>query len=233
MIKVDKLIKEFGSTHALQSFDLEVQKGECFALLGPNGAGKSTLLKILLGLVLPSSGSASLQNTSVRNAEARKGVAYLPEKFDFYPYYTVEGTLKFMAKLNKVSKEELQKNIDEALESMNILDLKKRKISKLSKGQLQRVGIASTLLGDKELYFFDEPFSGLDPIGIRDFKKLVTKLKEKKKTIFLNSHILSEIENLCESFCIINKGKSIFRGDQKQLAGASLEDFFAEKIGAN
>jgi len=233
MIKVDNLTKSFSKdVKALDSFSLEIQKGENFALLGPNGAGKSTLLKILLGLVHPSSGKASLNNIDSQKSDSRKNVAYLPEKFDFYPYYTVEGTLKFMAKLYGVKKADIQNEITRTLQSMNIEDLKKRKMSKLSKGQLQRVGIAGTLLGDNEIYFFDEPFSGLDPIGIRDFKNLVKELKNKGKTIFINSHILSEIEVLCDSFAIINKGESLFRGTLKDLAGKKLEDFFAEKIGA-
>ena len=232
MIKATNLTKYYGLTKALDSFSLEVQKGKVFALLGPNGAGKTTFIKSLLGLVKTEEGTVEFFGESCnQNINLKKNISYLPERFSFHSFYTAKAVLEFYGKMKNIPPIELESRCDEALKKVNMGDLKDRPIKNMSKGQRQRVGIASLLLSSSELIILDEPFSGLDPLGIRDLKKIITELANSGSTIFLNSHILSEVESICDSFGIINKGKLIDFGELKSaLDGNTLEEYFYKKL---
>lgn len=212
---------------ALDNFSIQVQQGQAYALLGPNGAGKTTFVKCLLGLVSCDSGELSILNEPTSSHLSRRRLAYLPEKFSFHQFYTVQGVLEFYAQMRGVEKDRLEGDIETALKQVKILELRHKKVRELSKGQLQRVGIASLLIGSPELLILDEPFSGIDPLGIKDLKGILNGLKQKGVTLFINSHILSEMEKICESMAILNQGKCLVSGNIKDLLrGKSLEDYF-------
>ena len=200
-------------------------------MLGPNGAGKTTFVKIMLGLQFPDRGSLKLFGQDAGAPQSRVQVGYLPEKFSFYPYYSVKDTLNFYASLSGVEKSNVSESIMSALGKLKISELVDKKLNKLSKGQLQRVGLAALLLGNKQLIILDEPFSGLDPIGIKDLKELLREFTREGKTLLINSHILSEVEPLCDHFGILNKGKLVVAGEKRELLqSTSLEDYFAQKV---
>lgn len=234
IIESDNLSKSYGKIEALKNISLAVEKGSCFALLGPNGAGKTTFVKSLLNLITPQKGTLKINEINSLDEKSRRGVYFLPEKFTFFSYYTVEGELDFYGRMQGQSEAEIKSKIPHALKKLSIEELAERKLNTLSKGQLQRVGIANLYMGDHDLYIFDEPFSGLDPIGIRDLKEIFRELRADKKSIFINSHILSEMEKICDSFGILDKGVLVDSGklDQK-LAGKSLEDYFYQKVSNN
>jgi len=231
IVQAQNLSHQYGSYQALDNVSFEIQEGQCFALLGPNGAGKTTFVKIMLGLQNPKSGSLNLFDQKAGIAEARAQIGYLPEKFSFYPYYKVKDTLEFHAAVSGISKSQSGSEIELAMQKLKITELANKKLSNLSKGQLQRVGIASLLLGNKRLLILDEPFSGLDPIGIKDLKDLLRELKKSNITLFINSHMLSEVEPLCDHFGILNRGQLLVVGEKNQLLkGKSLEDYFSEIV---
>lgn len=233
MIHAQNVSKSYGPYRALDSLSLSVEKGQAFALLGPNGAGKTTFVKSLLGLVHLDEGQMHLMGKDHEMTQAREKVAYLPEKFQFYSFETPVNILRFFAQARHVPKDQQEQQVQHALARVGIADLAKKKISKLSKGQMQRIGLASLLVGDIELYILDEPFSGLDPIGMKEFRDLLISLKEAGKTLFINSHTLSEMEKICDSFAILNKGKCLAQGKAADLlAGQSLENFFYQLIKA-
>ncbi|MBT3585748.1 MAG: ABC transporter ATP-binding protein [Halobacteriovoraceae bacterium] len=230
-IQATGVSKSYGATQALSDFSISVEPSKIVALLGPNGAGKTTFVKSLLDLVSPDSGEILINGINSTSSASREGVAYLPEKFSFFPYYTVEMVVAFYGKMHGLRGSELNQRVGEALEKLKIPELRKKKINTLSKGQLQRTGIANTLMCQGNLMIFDEPFSGLDAIGIRELKLLFKDLREQGKTVLLNSHILSEMEQVCDEFILLNKGKIIAKGNLKtELEGKSLEDFFYDKV---
>lgn len=223
----NSILKKYGSNVALSDFSLTLEKGEIVALLGPNGAGKTTFVKSLLGLLKVNSGDLTLFGLDIKKADAKKRLAYLPEKFTFYSYYTVEGTLRFYANMYDVSKERISENIDHSLRKLGIFELKGRKISDLSKGQLQRVGLACSIVGDQEFIIWDEPFSGLDPIGMKEVKDLCLELKNEGRTVLINSHILSEMEKVADRVVIMNEGQIRSIGTVEEVSnGISLEERF-------
>lgn len=231
VIEAQNVSKNYGKTRALNSLSLNVAEGNIFALLGPNGSGKTTFVKIVLGLVRPDSGKILINGIESTDETSRNGVAYLPEKFSFYPYYTIDGVVKFYGSMKGLTGEKLEEQCHKALKSLGIEDLVGKKVKECSKGQLQRTGIASMLMGDNNLLILDEPFSGLDPIAIKELKDLLGGLKDEGKTLFINSHILSEMEKLCDHAAILNKGECLAQGELPgMLNGKSLEDFFYEKV---
>ena len=221
--------KSYGENNALCDFSLSIKEGSIFGLLGPNGAGKTTFLKGLLDLVTIDSGEYFIQGVTSKNKISRKNIGYLQEKFSFYPFYTVYNTLKFYGAIRDIKN--LESTILQALKKLDIFDIRNQKIKTLSKGQLQRVGIASLLIGNHNIFIIDEPFSGLDPIGIKEIKDLFKELKTNGKTIFINSHILSEMEIICDEVGIINKGKLLTNKSIKEINSSdSLENYFYQLI---
>lgn len=230
-IEARQVYKSYGDVEALRNFSITVPENSVFALLGPNGAGKTTFVKTLLGLCNFDDGSIKIFDKESRDSSSRMTVGYLPERFNFFPYYTVEGVMNFFGKMHDLSSEERIHANQIALEKVGIAELKKRKIRTLSKGQTQRVGIAALLIGKKNLLILDEPFSGLDPIGIKELKELIKELKNDGKTIFINSHILSEMEIICDEAAIINNGALLTQGKLPDMLGSEkLEDFFYKLV---
>jgi ABC-2 type transport system ATP-binding protein len=234
IIQIKDISKSYGPEFSLRDISLNVEKGKIFSLLGPNGAGKTTLVKLMLNLMHSDSGSIEINGLNVNNKNSRMGIAFIPEKFTFFPFYTARGVLEFFGKMKGIEGAELTSQVNSALEELQISELANRKLSKMSKGQMQRVGLASILIGNNDLIVLDEPFSGLDPIGIRDLKEIIKKLKAKGKTMFINSHILLEMEQICDEIAILNKGQLLFAGSVKSVLEKekSLDDFFYRIVNA-
>ena len=232
IIQIKDISKSYGIEFSLKDINLNVQKGRVFSLLGPNGAGKTTLVKLMLNLMHSDSGTIEINGFNVNDKNSRMGVAFIPEKFSFFPFYTARGVLEFFGKMKGIVGSELNDQVNNALEEFQITDLAERKLKRMSKGQMQRVGLASILIGNNDLIVLDEPFSGLDPIGIRDLKEIIKKLKAQGKTMFINSHILLEMEQICDDFAILNKGQLLFTGAVASVLEKekSLEDFFYETV---
>lgn len=231
IIEARNICKTYGSQMVLKNVSLNVQIGTSFAILGPNGAGKTTFVRSLLSLTRVDSGEFKINGREFKDPHSRMGMAYLPEKFSFYPYYTVEDVIKFYGKMQRLGIDELDTKLEIALEKMNITGIRFQKLKSLSKGQMQRVGIANLMMGNMELLILDEPFSGLDPIGIKDLKNTLKELKDMGKTIFINSHILSEMEQICDEVAIMNMGEICVQGKISELCKSqSLEDYFYNVI---
>ena len=231
-IEIRDIKKSYGPDFSLHNVNLEVKMGRIMALLGPNGAGKTTLVKLILNLMHADQGEIKIKDIPSDLASSRFGVGFIPEKFSFFPYYTVRGVLEFFGTMKGLKGHDLKSQIDSALTDLNIADLQNRKLQSLSKGQVQRTGLATLLVGDHDVLILDEPFSGLDPIGMRDLKAIIRKQKAEGKTIFLNSHILSEMEQICDDVAILNKGEILFSGSVQSILerGMSLEDFFYQQV---
>lgn len=209
--------------HALQGIDLALDPGRVFGLLGPNGAGKTTLVKILLGIVQPSAGSARLFGTSVTDYTARMKVGYLPEKHTFPELLTARQMLQVYGRMGRVPAAQRDARIPDLLEKVGLADAATRKIGTFSKGMLQRVGLAQALLNDPDLLFLDEPTDGVDPVGRRAIRDLLVWLRDEGTTIFINSHLLSEVEKVCSEIAIMNKGKLVRQGAISELTAVERE----------
>jgi ABC-2 type transport system ATP-binding protein len=184
-----------------------MEPGEVFGFLGPNGAGKSTTIKLLMGLIFPSRGMASLFGRNVSSPEARQRVGYLPENPAFYDYLTAEEYLAFVGKQFGMPQDRLETRIEEVLQLLELRDARKRTIRGYSKGMVQRLGLAQVLVHDPDLYILDEPMSGLDPLGRALVKEVILDLRRKGKTVFFSTHITSDVETVCDRVGIILKGE--------------------------
>jgi ABC-2 type transport system ATP-binding protein len=192
---------------ALNSLDLTVEAGETFGFLGPNGAGKTTTLKILMGIINPSSGSASILGRDFRDPEIKTRIGFLPEQPYFYDYLSAPELLNYFAQLSGVSAGERARRIGPILQRVGLSDVGNKQLRKFSKGMLQRVGIAQAIIHDPEVVFLDEPMSGLDPLGRHEVRALIQGLKDEGKTVFFSTHILSDAEALCDRVGVIHKGE--------------------------
>jgi ABC-2 type transport system ATP-binding protein len=222
-LRINGLTKEyrvgFGrrSVMALDHLDLEIEEGEVFGFLGHNGAGKTTTIKLLMGLVYPTSGEAWILDRSIRDVAVKQYIGFLPESPFFYEYLTAEEFLVFYGQLFGIGGVKLAK----LLELVSMTDARHRPLRKFSKGMLQRIGIAQALINDPRLVILDEPMSGLDPIGRRDVRDIILRLKHEGKTIFFSSHILPDVEMICDRIGILVKGRLKAVGTVQELAGAS------------
>jgi ABC-2 type transport system ATP-binding protein len=192
---------------ALLPLHLTVEDGEIFGFLGPNGAGKTTTLKMLMGLVFPSGGSARILGREWTDPEVKAQIGFLPEQPYFYDYLTAHELLDYYGQLSGVPGKERKGRIEEVLQRVGLTDVKGLQLRKFSKGMLQRAGIAQAILHNPKLVFFDEPMSGLDPLGRREVRDLMEQLKQEGKTVFFSTHILSDAEALCDRVAIIHKGE--------------------------
>jgi ABC-2 type transport system ATP-binding protein len=217
VIETRGLVKNYKSIRALKGVDLDVEKGEIYGLLGQNGAGKTTLIKVLLGIISGWEGDASLLGQRAGHAEVRARIGYLPEDHHFPDYHTAFSLLDFYTQLLGVSRAERQKRIPGMLEKVGLKGRMHYKIRTYSKGMKQRVGIAQALVHDPEVIFLDEPTDGVDPIGRREIRAIMLGLKQEGKTIFLNSHLLGEVEQICDRVAILQKGEIIREGSVAQL----------------
>jgi len=205
------------SVDALRGVSLEVPQGEIFGLLGPNGAGKTTLVKILLGLVYPTDGTAELFGTPAHSPTARKQIGFLPENHQFPGFLTAKQTLHLYGLLADVPLSDRKQRIPELLRRVDLWDRADTKVKTFSKGMLQRLGLAQALLNDPDLLFLDEPTSEVHPVGRRAIRDIVLDLREEGATIFLNSHLLSEVEKMCTTVAILRDGELVRKGTISEL----------------
>ena len=219
---------------SLQSCTLQVFQGETFGLLGPNGAGKTTLLKTLLGIVRPSGGQGWLMGKPLGARSVKQRIGYLPENPYFYDYLTGWELLQFTAGLFQVSRSQQRQRIPELLDLVGLAQsaAKRKQLRQYSKGMLQRIGLAQALINDPELVFLDEPMSGLDPIGRYQIREIILSLKDQGKTIFFNSHILSDVEMICDRIGILAQGELICLGSLQELLGTA-EGYDVRVLGGN
>ncbi len=217
VIITGNLVKQYGKIEALKGVTITVDKGEIYGLLGQNGAGKTTLIKILLGITKATHGEASLLEEPVGTTPVRKRVGYLPEDHRFPDYHTGSSLLDFYGSLLGMKRADRKRRIPEMLEMVGILGRKDYKIRTYSKGMKQRLGLAQAMMHDPEVIFLDEPTDGVDPVGRREIREIMQRLRSDGKTLFLNSHLLSEVELICDRVGILQKGHMIREGDVETL----------------
>jgi len=202
---------------ALTDLDLTVREGEVFGLLGPNGSGKSTTIKLILGLLHPTRGRLRVLQHSPRDVKTKRKIGYLPEESYLYPYLTGQETLEFYGKLFDLNGRERKQRIDQLLEMIGLKHARNRVVGEFSKGMARRIGLAQALINDPELVILDEPTSGLDPLGTRQVKNLIVDLKKAKKTVILSSHLLSDVEDVCDRVAILYGGRLRITGSVHEL----------------
>ncbi|MFZ0447754.1 MAG: ABC transporter ATP-binding protein [Desulfatiglandaceae bacterium] len=215
---------------SLKGIDLAVENGQIFGFVGPNGAGKSTTIKILTGLLKPTGGAAWLNDKPVRDPASRKSVGYLPENPNFYGYLSLFDLLSLVARIRGMDKQAGKARIDELITLVGLQDTGKRHVKTFSKGMVQRAGIAIALLGDPRLIILDEPMSGLDPLGRDLVAKIFRNLQDAGKTIFFSTHIIPDIEALCDSVGILVEGELRYVGSVQDMLysrGEKLEMTFS------
>ncbi|MBK9948912.1 MAG: ABC transporter ATP-binding protein [Nitrospira sp.] len=210
------------SSAVLTDVSLSVTKGEIFGFLGHNGAGKTTTMKILLGLLRPTSGRVDVLGAPAGDVATHSKLGYLPEAPYFYDYLTAEEFLEFYGKLAGMSHDAIQNRIPILLEQVGLQEAQHRQLRKFSKGMLQRIGLAQALIQDPELVVLDEPMSGLDPMGRKEVRDLILTLREQGKTVFFSTHILSDVEMVCDRVGILAKGKMLALGKVEDLIDAHI-----------
>lgn len=231
-IEIKNLVKQYKKVTAVDNISLDVYEGEIFGFLGPNGAGKTTTIKTLLGLIFPTAGEVLVLGKPAGDIDVKENISYLPESPYFYEHMTASEVVGFYGSLFGLTGVSKQKRVDELLEMVGLQGTGKKPLRSFSKGMLQRVGIAQSLINDPKLLFFDEPTSGLDPVAHRDIRDLILRLKEEGRTIFLSSHQLSDVELVCDRVSILHGGKIRRIGHVDDLiAGASVE-VVAERVEA-
>lgn len=192
---------------ALKALDLEIRRGEVFGLLGPNGSGKTTTIKLLLGLLFPTSGEALVLGRPATDVEKNERVGYLPEESYLYRFLNAEETLDFYGRLFKMPRLVRRQRVADLIEMVGLGWAKRRQLKEYSKGMTRRIGLAQALINDPELLLLDEPTSGLDPIGTREMKDLILKLRNEGKTILLCSHLLADVQDVCDRIAILHQGE--------------------------
>jgi len=206
-----------GKIEALKGTDLKIREGCCFGLLGPNGAGKSTMVKILLSIVRPSGGSARLLGVDIKNPQARRRVGYLPEGLRFPSYLTGLGVCRYFGALAGIPGARVEKESHELLEKVGLKRWGGQKIVKYSKGMLQRLGLAQALIGSPRLLFLDEPTDGVDPMGRQEMRQIIREACNGGTTVMINSHILLEVEQVCDEIAILHRGEILQAGSVAEI----------------
>jgi ABC-2 type transport system ATP-binding protein len=232
MIELNAVTKRYGPIKAVDNVSLSIKQGEYMALLGPNGAGKTTIVKMLLDFTRPDSGHLSINGISSTHAACRTSIGYLSENPHIPPHLTGLQYLQRCTALLDMSK---SSTIDQCMRTIELIGMQGREHSKAhtySKGMIQRFGLGAALLGSPELLILDEPTAGLDPIGIREIRQLLESLKHKGMTILLNSHLLSEVEKICDTAAIINRGMLLVKSSISSITkdGETLEDVFVRLV---
>jgi ABC-2 type transport system ATP-binding protein len=229
--RLSKIYKDFwgrDKVRALDGLDLTIRRGEVFGLLGPNGSGKSTTIKLLLGLIFPSRGSATVLGHPAGDTAVNEKIGFLPEESYLYRFLNGEEILRFYGKLFKIDRRTLNKRVPELLDTVG-LDAKarKRKLREYSKGMARRIGLAQALINNPDLILLDEPTTGLDPIGTREMKDLILSLKQQGKTVLLCSHLLADVQDVCDRITIMFRGKMMELGrdaDGRPIGVAPVRD---------
>src|SRR3954466_13245161 len=218
---LSKIYKDFWGrpkVEALLDLDLTIHRGEVFGLLGPNGSGKSTTIKLLLGLIFPSRGSASVLGEAAGSTVINERIGFLPEESYLYRFLNGEETLHFYGRLFKIPRKELKRRVPALLDTVGLDEkARKRKLREYSKGMARRIGLAQALINNPDLILLDEPTTGLDPIGTREMKDLILSLKNQGKTVLLCSHLLADVQDVCDRITILFRGKMMELGYVKDL----------------
>ncbi|ASS76982.1 multidrug ABC transporter ATP-binding protein [Tumebacillus algifaecis] len=217
VIETWNLTKQYDGKAGCKDISLQVPRGVVYGFLGPNGAGKSTFVRTMLGLIHPTGGRAEMLGRPIGDIEARQSVGYLPELFRYQEWLTGRQLLDTHAELAKVPRPERKKRVDDLIERVGLNGRENEKIRGYSKGMQQRIGLAAALISNPDLIFLDEPTSALDPIGRREVRDLMAELRREGKTVFLNSHLLSEVETVCDHVAIIHKSELIVQGEWRKL----------------
>lgn len=241
-IEVANLVKTFKSTvkkgefTAVDDVSLRIMPGEVYGLIGPNGSGKSTTMKAVLGLVEPTAGYCNVFGKNSLKVDSRQDIGFLPENPYFYKHLTGEETLKFYGKLCGMGGKQLNVAIDEMLELVSLKEARKRRLGGYSKGMLQRIGIAQALIHKPRLVILDEPTAGVDPVGSREIRDMIVRLRDEGITIFLCSHLLEQVQEVCDQVGIIFEGKMVKQGPLEELIAIEnqteivIEDASSEMI---
>ena len=218
-VHTQDLAKRYGKTVALSSLTMSVRRAEVFGFLGPNGAGKTTAVKLLVGLALPSAGQGWVLGAPIGDLQTRRRLGYLPELFRYQGWMTAREVLGLHCKLSAMARSEWTKEIDLALDMVGLADRADDKVEGFSKGMQQRLGLGVALLGRPDLVLLDEPTSALDPVGRHDVREIIRQLKARGTAVFLNSHLLSEVEQVCDRLAVVDHGRVIATGTMAQILG--------------
>lgn len=223
VIEIDGLTKEFDiglrgvKLRAVDHLGLSIPRGGVFGLLGPNGSGKSTTIKIMLGLMQPTSGTCRVLGGSAADPEVRRRIGYLPESPDFYRFLTGWELVEFYGRMSGLSGSLLGRSVERVLEWVGLVEASRRKIGTYSKGMLQRAGLAQALVHDPDLIILDEPTAGVDPIGAQMIAEIIRALKASGKSVLLSSHLLAQVEGVCDRVAILDRGKVVLEGSVEEL----------------
>jgi len=220
LVELSKVYRDFWGRErvkALDGLNLDVRKGEVFGLLGPNGSGKTTTVRLMLGLLFPTWGAVSLFGKSPRNVDVKRRVGYMPEESHLYEYLNAEETLDFYGRLFRLSGPERRERAEALIEMVGLNRARRRPVKEFSKGMARRLALAQSLINDPDLLILDEPTTGLDPLGAREIKDLILMLKGRGKTVFLCSHLLADVEEICDRICILYGGKQRSEGSVAEL----------------
>ena len=224
---------------ALKALDLEIRKGEIFGLLGPNGSGKSTTIKLLLGLLFPTSGRALVFGKDASEVTKNERIGYLPEESYLYKYLTAEETLDFYGRLFDMPTNVRKERVNSLIEKVGLTWAKRRQLKEYSKGMTRRIGLAQALINDPDLILLDEPTSGLDPIGTREMKDMIIELKNQGKTVVICSHLLADVQDVCDRIAILYQGELTEQGrvdsllkvtDETQVVAKGLPEHAQDEI---
>lgn len=223
-VDLTKVFRDFWNrpkAKAVNEINFTVKKGEVVGLLGPNGSGKSTTVKMILGLLYPTAGQLTVLGKAPRAVETKREIGYLPEESYLYKYLTAEETLDFFGSLFNLSVADRRERIDQLLDMVGLAHARHRRVGEFSKGMARRIGLAQAMINDPSLLIFDEPTSGLDPLGCREVKDLIMELKKRGKTVLITSHLLSDVEDICDRVVILYGGKVRAQGSLNELLTVS------------
>ncbi|MBQ4329918.1 MAG: ABC transporter ATP-binding protein [Lentisphaeria bacterium] len=223
-VGLTKMFRDFWQrpkARAVNGIDFEIKPGEVVGLLGPNGSGKSTTVKMLLGLLYPTGGNVTVFGKSPRAVETKREIGYLPEESYLYKFLTAEETLDFFGSLFNISKDDRRRRIDQLLDMVGLAHARYRRVGEFSKGMARRIGLAQAMINDPAFLILDEPTSGLDPLGCREVKDLILSLKKRGKTVLITSHLLSDVEDICDRVIILYGGQIRAQGALENLLEVS------------
>ena len=216
VIKLDDISKAFGKTKAVNGVSFNVEKGRIFGLLGPNGAGKTTTIRMINNILGPDTGSITINGVKASPA-TQKMIGYMPEERGLYKKMKVGEQLLYLTQLKGMKSKDAHKAIDFWLDRFDASDWKKKEVGELSKGMSQKIQFIATIAHDPDIYIFDEPFSGLDPINSETLKEVIIDLRGQGKTILFSTHRMEQVEQMCDDICLFNKGKAVLQGDLRQV----------------
>jgi ABC-2 type transport system ATP-binding protein len=234
-ISAQQLVKDYVDfwgrprVRALAGIDLEIRRGEVFGLLGPNGSGKTTTMKLVLGLIYPTSGSVSVLGKNPRHASARARIGFMPEETYLHKFLTADETLDFHGKLFDIPKEQRRERADRLIATVGLAHARNRPIREYSRGMGRRIGLAQALINDPEVILLDEPTAGLDPIAAREVKDLIGQLKKEGRTVVLSSHLLADVEDVCDRIVILHRGKACRTGSVDEILTVSDQTRFTAR----